>query len=168
MDMKAPATPQGTDRQDRLIRERVHDPYKFRAKMSEPTVCSDCGAVYHKGRWQWMDAPAGAHDDLCQACHRIKDDYPAGEVTVGGDFLSGHKDEILNLARNLEAQEKGEHPLNRIMSIEESGGETLIRTTDIHLPRRIGEALAHAYEGDLEFSYDEEGYFIRVTWRRDG
>jgi len=35
------------------------------------------------------------------------------------------------------------------------------------LPRRIGEALSSAWKGVLDMHYDEEGYFIRLTWRRD-
>ena len=30
-------------RGDRLIREHVHDPYKTRLKLTEPTVCPQCG-----------------------------------------------------------------------------------------------------------------------------
>jgi hypothetical protein len=37
-----------------------------------------------------------------------------------------------------------------------------------HLPRRIGEALRHAYHGELEFHHAQEAYFIRVRWSRDG
>ena len=43
-----------------------------------------------------------------------------------------------------------------------------MQTTDIHLPRRIGEALHHAHRGELDFHYDKEAYAIRVSWRRDG
>ncbi len=32
-------------RSDRLIKEQVHDPYMSRAKLPEPTVCPECGAV---------------------------------------------------------------------------------------------------------------------------
>ena len=42
--------------------------------------------------------------------------------------------------------------------------DTIITTTDIHLPRRIGQALHSAYKGSLDVHYDEEGYFIRVHW----
>ena len=45
-------------RKDRLIREQIHDPYKTRLKLAEPTVCSQCGAVFLKGRWQWAPRPA--------------------------------------------------------------------------------------------------------------
>ena len=38
-------------RRDRLIHEHVHDPYKTRLQLPEPTVCPQCGAVFHEGRW---------------------------------------------------------------------------------------------------------------------
>jgi len=155
-------------RKDRLIREHVHDPYKTRLKLSEPAVCPDCGAVFHQGRWQWVEiAPTDAHEELCQACHRTKDKYPAGTLTLSGDFVKDHKDEILHLVRNQEELEKGEHPLHRIMDIEEEPGRIVVSTTDIHLPRRIGEAVHKAYQGDLEYRYEEEAYFLRVNWTRE-
>lgn len=158
-----PTPPRG----DRLLRERVHDPYKTRRKLPEPTVCPQCGAHFHGGRWTWDEAPAGAHEEVCQACHRTNDRYPAGVLTLAGGFLAKHRDEILNLARNTEETEKAEHPLHRIMAVEETPEATEITTTDIHLPRRIGEALHRAFEGTLDFHYEEEAYLIRVNWTRD-
>jgi hypothetical protein len=130
-------------------------------------VCPQCGAVYHDGRWRWAPRPSPAHQELCQACHRINDRYQAGEVTIAGGFVATRKDEIIHLARHQEEREKAEHPLHRIMAIDEEKGAIVVRTTDIHLPRRIGEALRHAYHGELDFHYDEEAYSIRVQWRRD-
>lgn len=37
--------------------------------------------------------------------------------------------------------------------------------TDIHLARRIGEALRRAFRSELEMHLDDEGYFVRVDWR---
>jgi hypothetical protein len=90
-------------------------------------------------------------------------------VTLAGAFLAARRDEILALARNVEARARAEHPLQRIMKIAEgeAPGETVVTTTDIHLPRRIGHALVDAYKGDLRTHYDEEGYFARIDWRRD-
>jgi len=149
--------------------EGVDDPYKLRRKLHEPTRCPRCGAIYHEGRWQWMELPpANAPEELCQACHRINDEYPAGIVTLKGPAVRQHGDEIVNLARNLEHNEKQDHPLNRIMAIDKEEPDTLvITTTDIHLPRRIGTAIHHAFHGDLKLHFDEDDYFIRVDWTKE-
>ncbi len=166
--MKEPSVERGIPRQDRLIHEHIHDPYKIRRKLPDPTCCPQCGAVYHAGRWTWSEEPTvDANEELCQACRRIKDNYPAGEIRLRGSFLPSHREEIVNLARNIERSANEEHPLHRIMSIEDQDGETIITTTDIHVPRAIGHALQSAYKGDLTVHYDEEGYFIRIEWQRN-
>lgn len=154
-------------RRDKLIQERVHDAYKTWGKLPEPTVCPDCGAVHHKGRWQWLPRPDGAHEQPCPACHRIRDRFPAGYVTLAGDFLARHRDEILHLVRNHGQKAQTEHPLERIIAVEERDGGVLVTTTDIHLARSIGEALESAYQGTLEFHYNEGENLLRVHWERN-
>jgi len=46
-------------RREQLFQELVHDSYKSSRKLSEPTRCPECGAVFLKGRWTWGVAPAG-------------------------------------------------------------------------------------------------------------
>jgi hypothetical protein len=137
-----------------------------KSKLPEPTVCPHCQAVYHEGRWTWIPRPAAAHEEICPACHRIRDHYPAGYLTLSGNYLQEHKTDIINLAHNEEAAEKGEHALHRIMAVEEHDDQVIVTTTDIHLPRRIGEALHRAHRGDLDFHYEDEGNLLRVHWRR--
>jgi len=149
-----------------ILDEPVHDPYEVRQKYSEPSVCSDCGAVYHKGRWQWTAQPADAMQTRCTACRRIKENLPAGYVSIEGAFAQKHHDELLNLIRHIESREKAEHPLQRIMAIEEEGDKLMVTTTDIHLARDIGEALEHAYKGTLDFHYNKDEYLLRVRWQR--
>ena len=158
---------EGPRRWGRAQDRTVTDPYKRTKKLHEPTVCPQCGAVYHQGRWQWAERPAGAHEELCQACHRINDDFPAGMVTISGDFLVLHKDEILHIVRRQEEIEKREHPFNRIMKVSDELDQVIVTTTDVHLPRRIGEALKSTLDGDLTLTYDEDGYFLRAEWRRN-
>jgi NMD protein affecting ribosome stability and mRNA decay len=162
--MKDPTEQSGFRRWGRAQWDHILDPYKRTKKLSEPTCCPRCGAVYRDGRWQWGPTPADAHEELCQACHRIQDAYPAGVVTLRGRVVQEHGAEMINLARNQERAEKEEHPLNRIMSVEEKPDSIVINTTDIHLPRRIGEALKRAYHGELDMHFDEHGYFVRVDW----
>jgi hypothetical protein len=163
------AEPRHDQMKSHKIREEVHDTYQTRKKFREPSVCRQCDAVYHEGRWQWMEeSPQGAFHDLCPACHRINDKYPAGEVTLSGTFLAAHRSEILGLVRNEAEAETSEHPLHRIMEIEERPDDVVVTTTDIHLPRRIGHALEHAYKGHMEIHFDKEGHFARMKWHRDG
>jgi len=142
------------------------DPYELAGKPGEPARCPQCGASFHGGRWQWTSAGDGGQH-LCPACRRINDKQPAGILTLSGTSLATHKAEILNLVRHKEEAEKADHPLNRIIAIDEQDGTVVITTTDIHLPRRIGEALKRAFRGQLELHYEEDAYFLRATWRRD-
>ena len=153
-------------RRDQLMQETVHDSYQSKGKPSEPARCPDCGAVFHDGRWQWKDAPAGAHETLCPACMRIRDKFPAGFLSLSGDFLAAHEAEIRQLISNHEDREKAEHPLQRVMDIDETPDGFMVTTTDMHLARGIGEALHHAYQGKLEFHYNPDQNLLRVSWAR--
>jgi hypothetical protein len=152
----------------RAQQDHILDPYQATHKLKEPTACPQCGAIYHHGRWQWGQRPAEAHEEACPACRRIAEGLPAGIVTVHGPFARQHGAEITGLARNEEAAEKGEHPLNRIIGIEDTEEALVITTTDIHLPRRLGEALRRAFHGTLATHFDDSGYFARVDWRGPG
>ncbi len=162
---KGPKT--SSTRRNRLLREREHDPYKLRLKLSEPALCPECGVVFHKGRWQWMAPPAGAHETLCPACQRTQDKCPAGYLTLSGPFLKEHREEILNLAHNVEARQKTLHPLQRIMAIEEQQEDgILITTTEASMARTLGDAIHHAYQGELEYQYTDGASLLEVYWKR--
>jgi hypothetical protein len=153
-------------RRDRYIKEYEHDTYKARGKLREPAVCPACDAVFHKGRWQWLARPRDARETLCPACHRLQDKYPGGYLTLSGPFQKQHGDEILRLARNIERREKKDHPLRRILSLEEQDGNVLITTTTMGMARAIGDAVHHAYKGELCYQYTDEADILRVAWKR--
>lgn len=153
-------------RKDRLIKEKNHDSYQEQNKWPEPTLCSQCGALFSGGRWTWYKTLEPVNEAVCPACRRIAERFPAGHVEIGGPFYEEHQEEILNLIRNTEQQEKESRPLERIMSTTTNSSGTLILTTGIHLARRIGEALARAYQGEFAMQYAEAEQRIRVQWRR--
>lgn len=154
-------------RHDSTIMEQTDDAYKARGKLPEPTVCEQCHAVFRAGRWRWGDSPANAHRTLCPACARTNDRYPAGFIMLEGAFVRTHGDEIVNAIRNVEQRQKAEHPLKRIMSLEQRDGGIDVTTTDIHLARGIGDAVHDAYQGELELHYNREDQLLRVYWVRD-
>jgi NMD protein affecting ribosome stability and mRNA decay len=164
--MSTPHLPR--DHKDRSVRARKHDPYKAKGKPKEPSVCRECKAVYHKGRWTWAPVPQQSHEILCPACARIRDGASSGVLLLTGEFVASHRQEILGLARNEEARVKAEHPLARIIKIEdqtEAPPGVVITTTDPHLARRIGEALHHAHHGTFTCRYEENEDLLRANWQ---
>jgi len=161
--------PLGAPRQtkdERMYGPRNEDAYQSRGKYREPCLCTGCGAVFHKGRWQWGIAKEGAHRHLCPACQRVHDRVPAGILEIRGGFFAGHRQEIIGLIHNTEAREKAEHPLQRIMKLAVSEDGLIATCTDFHLTHRLGEALQNAYEGRLNSRYTDKDGVMRVTWTR--
>lgn len=151
---------------DRSFDALKHDPYLERGKPRGPAVCPDCGAVFRRGRWQWGEASERATPHLCAACRRVRERAPAGTVRLSGEFFAAHRGEMLAVVRNEEQREKRLHPLQRVMSTRDSRGALEVSTTDLHLARRIGEALCSAYRGRLEVRYSPDEYRVRVNWSR--
>jgi hypothetical protein len=119
-----------------------------------------------RGRWSWRAAPRGAAAGLCPACRRVRERQPAGYVRLLGAFARERQNELLRRARRCEAQERADHPLQRIMAVAPQANGLLVTTTDPHLARRIGEALRDAYQGELRYRYGKAERVLRVTWSR--
>jgi NMD protein affecting ribosome stability and mRNA decay len=136
-------------------------------------VCKDCKSVYHNKKW-FLDEKLYAQKKalkntllvICPACKKTKENVPNGIVTLKGDFLKQHKEEIMNLIHNEDARSKKFNPLKRIMKINEKKGETEILTTSAKLAQRIGSILFKAYSGEVEYKKHENSKFMRVEWKR--
>ena len=111
-----------------------------------------------------MARPHGARETLCPACHRLQDKYPGGYLTLSGPFQKQHGDEILRLARNVERRDKKNHPLRRILSLEEQDGDVLITTTTMGMARAIGDAV-HRLQGRALLPVHGRGRHP-VAWKR--
>lgn len=167
----SPLTPPGRFARHgaRVFDDERHDPYFAPGKYPESTHCATCGVVYRDGRWQrptQRDSAAAGSEATCPACRRIEDRMPAGYLSLAGPYVRAHRDELLRIVRHVAEEEGTGHPLNRIMRIDAEHDDIALTTTDIHLPRRIGEALRRAHDGELAITFARDAYEVRVDWRR--
>jgi len=151
-------------RRARMVQPREHETYRARCKSGETLRCKECGVFSHAGHWSW-EAPDGVRPlpATCPACRRIHDRYPAGIIRLHGD-LGSQRDELLAMIRNVEAQEKAEHPLERLMEITPERGALVVTTTGMHLARCICGALERRSHGHIRIRYAEEETQVTVDW----
>ena len=161
-----PQTPPGhiPRYRDRILDDERHDPYQPAGKYAEPTRCRVCGAVYHAGRWQWGGKSERSRQTTCPACRRVHDGLAAGSLVLQGSLVTEQPRELIRIVNAEAEHERNEHPLHRIMKIDERGDRIEISTTDIHLPQRIGEALRKAHGGNLAVHSAKDEYSVRVRW----
>lgn len=127
-------------------------------------VCDDCGLVQHRGKW-YRGAPplAPLKAGRCPACQRVRERYPAGTLRLPLGFLT-HKKEVLALIRNVEKHERVEHPLERLMDVEESDGRLVVTTTGVHLARQIAHKLAKLFHAKPRFRFADGEELVHVDW----
>jgi NMD protein affecting ribosome stability and mRNA decay len=153
----------------------VHrDPYlatrSLRA-LKEGDVCGRCGVVYRHKRWS-MDYPPlmtkgrEVRKVICPACRKIRDHFSGGIITLRGDFLKTHKDQILQLIRNEETRAMGINPLERVISIKDKKSYVEIHTTNERFAQRVGREIKRAYKGRVAYHWSGDNKSIRVEWHR--
>jgi hypothetical protein len=154
--------------------KRSADPYIPGEGLQEEGMCPKCKAIYKNKRWylaEEIPEDEKTGKDFvpveCPACKKIAEGYHQGVVTLKGEFLRQHKEEILNLIHNEEKKSLSKNPLQRIMSIEREGDELVIKTTEQKLAEHLGRAVHKAQQGDLHVSWDDNHSFCRVNWERD-
>ncbi|NOT29747.1 MAG: ATPase [Planctomycetes bacterium] len=134
------------------------------AKAAGALVCGDCGVVQHRGKWNWGAPPlVQLSKGRCPACQRVRERYPAGTLRLPAHFLA-HRQEVLQLIRNVEATEKLEHPLERLMAVEDSDGCLVVTTTGVHLARRIAHKLAKRFHAKPRIRYADDEELVHVDW----
>lgn len=138
--------------------------YRREAKAAGGFVCQGCGIIQHAGKWYFGAPPlAQLEAGHCPACERVRDRYPAGTLRIPTTLLA-QRDAVLHLIRNVEAAEKAEHPLERLMEIEESDGYLVVTTTGVHLARAIAHRLAKELHSRPQFRYADGEELVHVDW----
>ncbi len=143
-----------------------YDPYRIGSRPQEPTKCPECRASFTAGRWSWNAAPKDSYLQLCPACRRTQDRFPAGYVTIRGKFLKEHRDEIVQFVTAHGEREKELRPLHRIMAIEDVHAGLQVTTTDPNLARGIAEALHEEFKGEMKLRHSRDENLLRALWQR--
>lgn len=150
------------------------DPYLADAPPNEVAMCRECRSVYANGRWELetqaaRDLANAKHitETLCPACRKIRDRMPGGVVTLSGDFLKKHEDEIVNLVNHENRSAMEINPLARIMDVQRRDSEITVLTTNEKLAQRIGRSVFKAYSGEVEYKWSKGTKLARVNWHRD-
>ncbi|MCM2358620.1 MAG: BCAM0308 family protein [Geobacteraceae bacterium] len=153
--------------------ERSTDVYLPKGGSREVTLCSKCNAFYWNKRWSTdaaaltkAQAEAGTAKAVCPACQRMHDDNPAGVLSLSGDYLLQHENDILNMIKHVEAVTRAKNPLARIMEINQENKVLTISTTDAKLAQKLGRELFKAHKGELHFLWSQADSFVRVNWTR--
>ncbi len=138
-----------------------------RPPKSAPTLCTECRAVFARGRWTWkarLDVPADIclPPVLCPACRRVRDRDPAHVVRVDGVPRARAAD-IRALARHVEAAERASHPQERLVPVESTPGALCIGTAGVHLSRRLVAAILRSWKRQVKVLLRNDGE-TRLGW----
>jgi hypothetical protein len=90
---------------------------------------------------------------------------PAGYLYIEG-HAALRREEMLGLLTHHEMRARGEHPLQRIITIKDEGHRMVVTTTDVHLARDLAMALKGAFHGECKFKYSRGDQLLRAYWRR--
>lgn len=161
--VKQAVQPKGTVGRRERFPDSRHDPYRDKKKLQDASVCPNCGAVVDRGRWAWGSVEVVTAEVLCPACRRIADRCEAGRLEIRGALVESRRTELDRLIRNVGADAQASRPLERIMSVDYDGAICIVLTTDIHLPRRLADAIQSAFGGEVSVAYGENAYQVRAT-----
>jgi hypothetical protein len=145
---------------------RHEDAYRIDAKLPDPVECPTCRATYYEGRWTWHQRPTVVPQVKCPACRRTEDNMPAATVKLGGAWFHDHRTEVLDRVIAVEARERAQHPMQRIVSMRDADGGVDVATTDPHLARSIAVAVHDAFKGEMEMRFPHGGGMPCARWTR--
>lgn len=143
---------------------------------SSPRVCAGCRALYRNKRWtaggqgpapRPLDPAARPAHVLCPACRMGAEGLFSGEVRVSGAFVAEHHAEVETLLKREAERAAEDNPTSRILTLNSPAPDKLcVTTTTEHLAKRLGQALAKAYQGEVHYGFSHGNKFAHVTWSR--
>lgn len=137
-------------------------------------ICSKCVAVFDGQKWVYdeeeylrLKERGKAEVALCPGCDRLEKRRVDGVVHLRGGFLKKHREEALNLIRNVAEKKRRKNVAARIFELVEDGKGITVETTDHVLAERIGKEFEKAFSGKLDIKWLKKEEFVRVNWVRE-
>lgn len=103
---------------------------------------------------------------VCPTCRKINDHFPEGILTLSGEFLAQHQEEIVRLLEKEAGRVSKRSVADRIIQIIPEGDKLVVETTTEKMAQHLGRAVYKAYKGDLHFRWGEVERFVRISWSR--
>jgi len=132
-------------------------------------MCKECSAVYFHKNWhhnleeyQELSEDKPIKFVVCPACQMIKDKMFEGQLILK-NTPADKKEEILKLVKNVGERAFKRDPLDRIISIQNKGGDIEILTTENQLAVSIGKQIKRAFKGDLEIKWSHQESTARIV-----
>lgn len=139
-------------------------------KVKEGAVCNVCSLIYHHKRWiksevLQLHSNERGKETLCPACAKIKYSKPGGIVSIKWNNVKEHREELLNLIKNVGERAISINVLDRIIKVKENKNNVEVETTSGVLAQRIGRAIEKAYHGTLCYIWSKKEKLVRVKWQ---
>ncbi len=99
-------------------------------KLKSPLFASNAGPCTTRAAGHGMPDRPVPEEIICPACLRIHDKNPKGFVTLKGAYKTQHRDQVMGLISDTEAQKRC---LARMVTIEDRAEGLVVLTTDAHL-----------------------------------
>ncbi|HEY8368055.1 MAG TPA: hypothetical protein VIM86_01950 [Thermodesulfobacteriota bacterium] len=143
-------------------------------RLSEPTVCRRCGAVFARQTWRASRtlthaALARATWTTCPACRQAGEGIGYGRVIIRGAYAAEHEREIRRRIRNVAERAQFTQPERRVVSVDRREGPAVLEvlTTSQKLAHRIVHELKKAFRGRARYAWSDRDGSLVATWERD-
>jgi len=136
---------------------------------ADPTICTNCHAVYSRKVWRWPEASKAKRVDraargLCPACKQVKKGIFYGLVETVDRFAPDEEALVRARVENVTERARFTQPERRIVSIRRRRPGLEISTTSQKLAHRIARELHKAFGGEVRYSWSDNDGALRAIW----
>ncbi len=139
-------------------------------RLTEPTMCERCGAVYLHKTWRRgrrrlaFTPPVGVKWSVCPACRQVAAGEAYGRVILRGAGVAQTEEAVRLRVVHVAERATYTQPERRLVGFEKRGGAWDVFTTSQKLAHRIARELQKAFGGRVRYAWDEHDGSLVATW----